>query len=73
MERKFMKGCEAVAEAAVRAGCRSSPATPSPLKTRFPSILPADCPKLAASLSRVNLKLPPSTWLWAPLPPVSRP
>lgn len=39
MSRVFMKGCEAIAEAAVRAGCRFLQDIPLPLKMKFRSIL----------------------------------
>ena len=42
MARVLMKGCEAIAEAAVRAGCRFSPDILSHRRTRSRSILQED-------------------------------
>ncbi len=38
MQKELWKGNEAIAEAAVRAGCKAILAIPSPLKTRYRSI-----------------------------------
>lgn len=40
MAKVFMKGCEAIAESAVRAGCRFLPDILSHRRMRFRSILP---------------------------------
>ena len=72
MARVLMKGCEAIAEAAVRAGCRffaGYPITPQ----NFPSILPAACRKLAVTLSRVSPRSLLSIWFTVPLPLVPAP
>ena len=54
MSRVFMKGCEAIAEAAVRAGCRffaGYPITPQ-------NEIPAGCPRWAACSSRASRRWP---------------
>jgi 2-oxoglutarate ferredoxin oxidoreductase subunit alpha len=44
MAQILMKGNEAIAEAAIRAGCRSSSAIPSHLRQRSLSTCPPVCP-----------------------------
>ena len=51
----------------------SSPAIPSPRRTKFPSILPAACRKLAVTLSRVSPRSLLSIWFTVPLPLVPAP
>lgn len=73
MARVLMKGCEAIAEAAVRAGCRFFAGYPITPRTKFPSILPAACRKLAVTLSRVSPRSLLSIWFTVPLPLVPAP
>ena len=46
MERKFMKGNEAIAEAAVRAGCRFYAGYPITPQSEVPEYLSRRCPRL---------------------------
>ena len=61
MARVLMKGCEAIAEAAVRAGCR------------FFAGYPTACRKLAVTLSRVSPRSLLSIWFTVPLLSVPAP
>ena len=72
-EKIFLKGTEAIAEAAVRAGCRFMRATPSLRRTRYPNIFHADCQRLAEPSSRARASLPPSTWYTAQAPAAPAP
>ena len=71
MERKFMKGNEAIAEAAVRAGCRFYAGYPITPQSEVPEYLSRA--KQAGYLSRAKARLHPLTWFTgqgqeAPLP-----
>lgn len=58
MERKFMKGNEALAEAAVRAGCRFLPDILSPRKMKYRNTFQGECRKWEEHSCRENLKSP---------------
>lgn len=62
MERKFMKGNEAIAEAAVRAGCRFYAGYPITPQSEVPEYLSRALPKAGGYLYREKAKWPPSTW-----------
>ena len=58
MSRVFMKGCEAIAEAAVRAGCRFFAGYPITPQNEIPEYFPAGCPRWAACSSRASRRWP---------------
>ena len=62
MARTFMKGSEAVAEAAVRAGCRFFAGYPITPQNEVPSTSQEDFPRWAEHLYRVSQRLHPSIW-----------
>ena len=57
MARVLMKGCEAIAEAAVRAGCRFFAGYPITPQNEIPEYFV--CPRWAAPLSRASPRWPP--------------
>ena len=63
MERKFMKGNEAIAEAAVRAGCRFYAGYPITPQSEVPEYLSTRAAQgRGRCLYRVRAKWPPSIW-----------
>lgn len=54
MARVFMKGCEAIAEAAVRAGCRFSPDIRLHPRMKSRNILQGDCLEVGGEFVRVK-------------------
>ena len=71
MARVLMKGCEAIAEAAVRAGCRFFAGYPITPQNEIPEYFA--CRKLAVTLSRVSPRSLLSIWFTVPLPLVPAP
>ena len=53
-ERVFMKGCEAIAEAAVRAGCRFFAGYPITPQNEIPEYLARRMPEVGGSSYRVS-------------------
>ena len=49
MAKKLMKGNEAIAAAAINAGCRISSAIPSLRRTRFPNTCQRELPKVGGA------------------------
>lgn len=69
MEDKiFLKGTEAVAEAAVRAGCRFYAGYPITPQNEIPEYLSRRLPEVGASSSREKASSRPSTWSMVPVP-----
>lgn len=73
MARVLMKGCEAIAEAAVRAGCRFFAGYPITPQNEIPEYFAAACRKLAVTLSRVSPRSLLSIWFTVPLLSVPAP
>ena len=61
MEKALWKGNEAVAEAAIRAGCKYFFGYPITPRTRFRSTCPTICLRSAAASCRPRPKWQPST------------
>ncbi len=61
-EKIFMKGCEAVAETAVSAGCRFFAGYPITPQNDVPEYFAAACPRWAACSSRARARSPRPTW-----------
>ena len=59
MARVLMKGCEAIAEAAVRAGCRFFAGYPITPQNEIPEYFARRMPRWAAPLSRASPRWPP--------------
>ena len=57
MERKFMKGNEAIAEAAVRAGCRFYAGYPITPQSEVPEYLSRALPKAGGAFEREHSEL----------------
>jgi pyruvate/2-oxoacid:ferredoxin oxidoreductase alpha subunit len=65
-ERILMKGNEAIAEAAIRAGCRHFFGYPITPQTEVSAYLAKRMPKVGDAFCRRKVKSPPSTWCWEP-------
>ena len=73
MARVFMKGCEAIAEAAVRAGCRFFAGYPITPQNEIPEYFSRRMPEVGGVFVQGSRRWPPSTWCterlpWAPAP-----
>ena len=71
-EKVLMKGNEAIAEAAIRAGCRHYFGYPITPQTEVAAYMAKRMPKIGGTF-RQRVKSPPSTWSTAWLPPASAP
>ena len=68
-ERVLMKGNEAIAEAAIRAGCRHYFGYPITPQTEIAAYMAKKMPKIGGVFLRLKVKSHPSTWSTAlPLP-----
>ena len=61
MAKELWKGNEAIAEAAIRAGCKYFFGYPITLRMRSPNICPCICPRSAVASCRLRAKSPLST------------
>ena len=68
-ERVLMKGNEAIAEAAIRAGCRHYFGYPITPQTEIAAYMAKKMPRSAVSSCRRKVKLLLSTWSTALQPP----
>ena len=59
-----MKGNEALAEAAIRAGCKCFFGYPITPQTELSAYMAKKMQKAGGDFYRQNLKLLPSTWFW---------
>ena len=73
MEKELWKGNEAIAEAALRAGCDCYFGYPITPQSEVPEYMSAHMPKLGKVLSRQRVSLQPSTWSTAQAAPVCAP
>ena len=62
MEKELWKGNEAVAEAAIRAGCKYFFGYPITPQNEIPEYLSLHLPQVGGCFIRLSLRLPPSTW-----------
>jgi 2-oxoglutarate ferredoxin oxidoreductase subunit alpha len=62
MERVFMKGCEAIAESAVRAGCRFFAGYPITPQNEIPEYFARRLPEVGGVFVQGKARLPPSIW-----------
>ena len=70
-QKMLMKGNEAIAEAAIQAGCRFFFGYPITPQNQIPEYMSKRLPKMEGGCScRRRAKLPPSTWSTAPPAPV---
>ena len=69
LEALFVKGNEAIAMAAIDAGCLLYFGYPITPQSDIPEYLSRHLPPWAESSSRQRVKSPPSTCSWAPRPP----
>ena len=72
-EKVLMKGNEALAEAAIRAGCHHFFGYPITPQTELAAHMSKRMPKIGGHICRRNLKSQPSTWYWAPRRQASAP
>ena len=68
-----MKGNEALAEAAIRAGCRHFFGYPITPQTELAAYMSKKMPKIGGTYPRRNPRLLRLTWCWEPHPPVCGP
>ena len=73
MKREIWKGSEAIAEAAIRAGCRCFFGYPITPQNEIPEYMSLHMPQSGASSSRRSRSWPPSTWYTARRPPACGP
>lgn len=71
-EKVLMKGNEALAESAIRAGCRFFFGYPITPQTELAPTWPSACRRWGEPTCRLKAKSPPSTWCTARLPPGAR-
>lgn len=69
MERSLMKGNEALAEAAIRAGCKCFFGYPITPQTELSAYMAKRMENPAVSFCRQSRRSQPSTWCWALHPP----
>jgi pyruvate/2-oxoacid:ferredoxin oxidoreductase alpha subunit len=69
MAKTLMKGNEAIAEAAIRAGCRFFFGYPITPQTEVPEYMSARMPEIAVAICRLRVKLQPSIWYLVQLVP----
>ena len=69
MSKELWKGNEAIAEAAIRAGCDCYFGYPITPQSEVPEYMSSHMPKPAACLYRLSLSWPLSTWYTAPAVP----
>ena len=70
-EKVLMKGNEAIAEAAIQAGCRHYFGYPITPQTELAAYMAKRMPKIGGISSRPSPKWPPSTWSTAQPPPAA--
>jgi NAD-dependent dihydropyrimidine dehydrogenase PreA subunit len=70
-DKVFMKGCEAVAEAAVRAGCRFFAGYPITPQNDVPEYFSRRMPQVGGVFLQERAKSRPPTWRLGLLPPAS--
>ena len=71
MKREIWKGSEAIAEAAIRAGCRGFFGYPITPQNEIPEYMIPENAAGGACSSRRSLRWRPSIWCMAPLRPAS--
>jgi pyruvate/2-oxoacid:ferredoxin oxidoreductase alpha subunit len=72
-EKVLMKGNEAIAEAAILAGCRHYFGYPITPQTEVAAYMAKRMPKIGGTSSRPRARSPPSIWSTASPPPASAP
>ena len=68
-EKVLMKGNEALAESALRAGCRFFFGYPITPQTELAAYMSKRMPKIGGRICRLKAKSRQSTWCTAPRPP----
>jgi len=69
MGRVLMKGTEAIAEAAIQAGCKYFFGYPITPQNEIPEYMSAHLPEVGGVTYRPRVKSHQSTWCWAEAPP----